>query len=176
MCRSGQDDKLPRGYERGTIAYAFWLSHYLLLTISLHAVELAYHLFTGALAAVLAGLFNTVAAPALAVLRTGDRHQWREPSLSSQLATLTVYLLVGIGLGLLFWLSWGLTAIVGVPWWLRGSVFALLFWLVCCVPLLAMQLLSLRLSWKTTAAFAVDWLVIFASVGLACAWTWAKVV
>ena len=138
-------------------------------------MELAYHLFTGALAAVLAGLFNTVAAPALAALRTGDRGLWRESTLPAQLATLTVHVLVGIGLGLLFWLSWGLTAIVGVPWWLRGGVFALLLWLVCCLPLLAMQLLSLRLSWKTAASFAIEWLVIFASVGLACAWTWVKV-
>ncbi len=137
-------------------------------------MELAYHLFSGALAAVLAGLFNTVAAPALATLRSGDRDQWRTQSLPSQFATLTVYLLVGIGLGLLFWLSWGLTAIVGVPWWLRGSAFALILWLMCCLPLLTMQLLALRLSWKTAAAFAIDWLVIFLSVGLACAWTWEK--
>jgi hypothetical protein len=136
-------------------------------------LELSYHLFTGALAAVLAGLFNT-AVQSLPIFRTKGSQQWREPSLPSQLATLTIYLFVGVGLGLLFWLSWGLTAIVGVPWWQRGSAFALILWCVCCLPLLAMQLLTLRSHWSTVAAFAVDWLVIFLAVGLSCAWTWAK--
>jgi hypothetical protein len=137
-------------------------------------VELAYHLFTGALAAVLAGLFNTLATPVFARLRARQPAYWREQTLPSQLATLTIYLLVGVGLGLLFWLSWGLTAIVGVPWWLRGTTFAVILWCIGCVPLLAMQLLSLRMHWSAAAIFAIDWLVILMSVGLACAWTWAK--
>lgn len=137
-------------------------------------MELSYHLFTGALAAVLAGLFNTAAFPLLSKLRTNGVKHWREPSLPSQLATLTLYLFVGAGLGLLFWLSWGLTAIVGVPWWLRGSAFALILWCVCCLPLLAMQLLALKTHWSVALTFALDWLVIFFAAGLACAWTWAK--
>ena len=138
-------------------------------------MELAYHLFTGALAAVLAGLFNTLASPLFARLRSKAPAHWREPGLPLQLGTLTIYLLVGVGLGFLFWVSWGLTAIVGVPWWLRGSVFAVLLWCVGCLPVLAMQLISLRMHWSAAAVFAIDWLVILLAVGLACAWTWARV-
>ena len=50
----------------------------------------------------------------------------------------------------------GLTAIVGVPWWQRGSAFALILWCVCCLPLLAMQLLALKTHFSTAAAFAFD--------------------
>lgn len=137
-------------------------------------MELAYHLFAGATAAVLAGLFNTVAAPLVARLQRRSQGEWRAPTLLSQFTALFIYLLIGTGLGLLFWLSWGLTAIVGVPWWVRGSGFALILWVVCCLPLLTLQLLALRTHWSTAAIFAIEWLVILVAVGLACAWNWAK--
>ena len=40
-----------------------------------------------------------------------------------------LHMLCGTGLGLLFWLSWGLAAVVDVPWWVRGLTFGGLCWL-----------------------------------------------
>ncbi len=139
-------------------------------------MELTYQVLVGATAALLASLFNAALAPSYARLRARANDEWRAKSLRSQLAEIGVQLVAGAGLGMLFWLSWGLAAIVGVPWWLRGSSFALILWSVCCLPTLAIQLLATRLHWSTALIYAIEWLIIFAAVGLACSWGWAKAV
>ena len=94
--------------------------------------------------------------------RSGEQH----------IAMLVAHLVVGIGLGFIFWLSWGFTAIVGVPWWQRGIIFALATWMLCCLPLISTQLLSVRVPRSVTAAVATQWLITFMLAGLACAWSW----
>jgi hypothetical protein len=133
-------------------------------------MELHYLLFVAAAASVSAGLVNSLFAP----LRGKSPSEWRAQTFAAQLATIGIHLCAGLGLGLLFWLSWGLTAVVGVPWWLRGLIFALVIWCVCFLPLLAKQLMTLRMHWSVAIAIAMEWLVTLSIVGLACAWSWAK--
>ena len=137
-------------------------------------MELAYQLFIGAVAGILAGLINSAAAPFYASFGSQAHDAWRTPTIPLQLATLAIYLVAGIGLALLFWLSWGLAAVVGVPWWQRGLAFAVVLWLVSCVPVLAAQTLTLRVPRAAAIITAVEWLITLAFVGLACAWTWSE--
>ncbi|HYM33891.1 MAG TPA: hypothetical protein VET48_00775 [Steroidobacteraceae bacterium] len=137
-------------------------------------MELTQLIFTGALAAVLANVFNAIVLPSLTRLREKSRDAWREPSGTAQFATLSVHLCAGVGLGVLFWLTWGLAAVVGVPWWLRGVLFGTAIWCAICLPLLAMQLIALRTHWSIAVYNAIEWLITLNAAGIACGWTWAK--
>jgi hypothetical protein len=97
-----------------------------------YSMEMTQLIFTGALTAVLASVFNAVVLPSLTRLREKAKDAWREPSGSAQFATLSVHLCAGVGLGVLFWLTWGLAAVVGVPWWLRGVLFGTAIWCAVC--------------------------------------------
>lgn len=77
----------------------------------------------------------------------------------------------GAALGLLFWLSWGLTAVVGVPWWLRGAVYGVGVTLPL-LPLLLLSRLAARLPWTLIVGLLVDFLTTGLCAGLACAWNW----
>lgn len=79
----------------------------------------------------------------------------------------------GIGLGLLFWLSWGLTAIVGVSWWLRGAIFGLLCGGVLAAPILWLGRMLLAWRWHMLSAVFADALGTSILAGLLCAWSWA---
>ncbi len=92
----------------------------------------------------------------------------------SQIAQLAVRILAGFGLGLVFWLSWGLTAIVNVPWWQRGFVFALLAWGVLILPMLMASALAQRMQWRAMAVTAVEWFVTAACTSMTCAWVWIR--
>ena len=118
--------------------------------------------FNGLWWAILGPLFATPVAEA----------QWRVPTLSRHLLSILVHLFAGLGLGALFWLSWGLAAVVNVPWWKRGLSFALLAWLVLAIPVLVSQALTVRLSKRLAVKTAVEWLFTCSAVGLACAWSW----
>jgi hypothetical protein len=137
-------------------------------------MELSYQLFVGSAAAVFAGLINALIAPVYVHLRTSTRRDWQSPSFQAQLLSLAAYLWAGIGIGLLFWLSWGLAAVVGVPWWQRGAAFGLLVWGAVCVPLLAIQRLATRTEWQVVLIAAIEWLITLVVTGLACAWGWAE--
>jgi len=123
---------------------------------------------TGALAGMLAGALNGL------IWGLFWRASWRPQTLALHLATIGAHLLAAIALSSLFWLSWGLTAIVSVAWWTRGLSFALLCWAALCVPLLVSQLLSSRQSGTLILKSALEWLITCALVGLACAWTWTN--
>jgi len=137
-------------------------------------VELTQVLFTGALAGCLAGALNAALTPLLARGKANAHEPWREQTLVTQIATLAIHLCAGVGFALLFWLSWGLAAVGGVPWWQRGLLFALLVWSATCLPLALAQWLALRLSAATALSIAAQWLTTSIVVSLACSWTWSK--
>lgn len=137
-------------------------------------MELLLMLFVGALAGSMAGVLNGLLGSALWKSQASDNAKWPLRSVTRELAALAVYLFAGAMIGLLFWSSWGLTAIISVPWWLRGASFATLCWLALCCPLVALQALSARVTWRFVAKTALDSLLLCVVVGLACAWNWAK--
>src|SRR5688572_22730789 len=61
---------------------------------------------------------------------------------SLQMTDAFLHLVCGTGLGLLFWLSWGLAAIATVPWWVRGLSFAGLCWSALSLPVVLNAWLS----------------------------------
>jgi hypothetical protein len=137
-------------------------------------MDLSYLLFTAALAAVFAGAFNITVMSSLARLGSGSSDSWRPQTLGAQLASLTVHLFAGVGLGLLFWLSWGLAAVVGIPWWMRGILFATVIWGVSYLPALVIQLFALKMQWSIAAFMALESLITVMTVGIACGWAWSK--
>lgn len=80
----------------------------------------------------------------------------------------------GAVLGFVFWLSWGLIALVGLPWYAVGSIYGGLCWLALVMPALA----TLALRWPgprhVVATHAVEWLFTCLSIGLLCALAWHR--
>ena len=80
----------------------------------------------------------------------------------------------GAVLGCIFWLSWGLIALVGLPWYAVGLIYGGLGWLALVVPPLA----TLALRWPgpghRVTAHAVEWLLTCLSIGLLCALAWHR--
>jgi hypothetical protein len=133
-------------------------------------MELSYLLFTGSLSGLVSILGHSViwSAVELAQKRPQGTH-----SLQVQISEAFFHMMLGIALGLMFWLSWGFAAIVQVSWWVRGLSFAgvaaLLF-----APALLNMLASRRLSAQLLMVFASRWLTTCLLAGLACAWSWEQ--
>lgn len=97
---------------------------------------------------------------------------WRSSSALNELLYVTTHAAMGAGVGLLFWLSWGFTAIAGWSWWQQGLGFGLLNAVVFGVlPLLIVRSLL-------SCASTLYWLLISeilltcATAGLASSWRW----
>jgi|SRR5690349_1012685 len=131
-------------------------------------MELSALLNAGAIAAIAANAFNSMIL-LIAARVSGATHY---PSVQDQLLLLLLHLATGVGLGLIFFLSWGFTAVVAVTWWQRGIVFALIVWSVACIPSLTQMALTRQSSWRASASSAMQWLTTITAVGLACAWSW----
>lgn len=105
--------------------------------------------------------------------------RWRGTSLGSlSLTDACLHLICGTGLGLLFWLSWGLAAMVDVPWWFRGVSFAMLCWAPVSLPAVVAAWISAApergLSTKAMAMMASRWAMTCLIAGLTCAWSWER--
>ena len=90
------------------------------------------------------------------------------------MAETALHMMSGIAMGFLFWLSWGLAAVVGVPWWWRGLGFGVLCALGVALPCIATLSMTRRDSLPLGIAVAARWLTTCLIVGMACAWQWAK--
>jgi len=133
-------------------------------------MELSYLLFTGSLSGLISILGHSVVW-SVVELKGGRREQAHE--LQVQVAEAFLHMLFGVTLGFLFWLSWGLAAIVQVPWWVRGLAFGGLA-AVALVPALLNTLLSGRMHGKLLAIFGSRWLTTCLVAGLSCAWSWER--
>jgi hypothetical protein len=136
-------------------------------------MEISYFLLTGSLGALISILAHSVTYSGLELLR--------KPQLNTLLATLQVsiaetvlHMVSGTAMGFLFWLSWGLAAVVAVPWWGRGLGFGVLCALGVALPSLATLSMIRSEPWAVSIAVAARWLTTCLIVGLACAWQWAK--
>ena len=80
----------------------------------------------------------------------------------------------GAVLGFVFWLGWGLIALVGLPWYSVGLIYGGLCWLALVAPALA----TLALRWpglgRVSIAHAVEWLFTCLAIGLLCALAWHR--
>ena len=80
----------------------------------------------------------------------------------------------GAALGFLFWLGWGLIAVVGRPWYEVGLLYGALAWAALVAPTLGTLLLHGHGPSRPVAAHAVEWLFTCGSIGLLCALAWHR--
>lgn len=85
-----------------------------------------------------------------------------------------LYATGGAVLGLLFFLGWGLVALVDAPWYAIGLLFGLLCWAGVALPAVGTLLLKVRSPVRIAVVHGVEWLVVCASVGLFCAYAWQR--
>lgn len=80
----------------------------------------------------------------------------------------------GAAAGFLFWLGWGLIAIVGVPWYVTGLLYGGLCWTALAAPTLGTLALRGRGPLRPLAAHAAEWLFTCLAIGLLCAFSWHR--
>jgi hypothetical protein len=134
-------------------------------------VELTYLLLMGALSGLVGVLAHSVVYSVFELIRSRGTAGG-----TLQLTDALLHLICGAGLGLLFWLSWGLAGLVEVPWWVRGVTFASLCWLPISLPAVLNAWISAPrgLSTQAIAAMASRWATTCLIAGLTCAWSWER--
>jgi hypothetical protein len=73
----------------------------------------------------------------------------------------------------MFWLSWGLAAVVDVTWYVRGFAFAGLTFFASCFPALASYMLAARDPKISAIAVIARWATTVLAVSLSCSWNWS---
>ena len=140
-------------------------------------MERSYLLLTGSLSGLVSILAQAVlwslAEAAFPGLRAGAGDA---SSRQLDVPDILVHMAAGVGLGLLFWLSWGLTAIVDVIWWQRGLVFGGLTWAVLIAPSIISIARAMRLAALPATVLAMRWATTCVIAGLACAWSWERAI
>lgn len=136
-------------------------------------MDLTYLLLMGSLSGLVGVLTHSVGYSIYELVRSRGTATG-----SLQLADAFLHLVCGTGLGLLFWLSWGLAAVVDVPWWVRGLSFAGLCWFALSLPAVLNAWLSAApergISIKIAAVMASRWATTCLVAGLTCAWSWER--
>ena len=98
----------------------------------------------------------------------------RTESAARILAGAALRAVAGAALGFLFWLGWGLIAIIGRPWYAVGLLYGVLVWLAVAAPALGTLQLRERGPARPVAAHAVEWLFTCVAIGLLCALSWHR--
>ena len=136
-------------------------------------MERSYLLLIGGLSGVVSLLAHSVVwsiaetlQPRLRVAHIADRHL--------DVPDILLHLFAGLGLGALFWISWGLAALVDVTWWQRGLIFGGLASVMLVTPALIAMARAQQSRSAITWLIASRWLTTCAIAGLACAWSWQK--
>ena len=80
----------------------------------------------------------------------------------------------GAALGFLFWLGWGLIALIGRPWYSVGLLYGALAWIAVAAPVLGTLRLHGHGSARALTAHAVEWLFTCLAIGLLCALAWHR--
>jgi len=134
-------------------------------------MELSYLLLMGALSGLVGVLAHSVVYSVFELIQSRGRVGG-----TLLLSDAFLHLVCGGGLGLLFWLSWGLAGLVDVPWWVRGVTFAALCWLPISLPAVLNAWISAQraLSTKAIAAMATRWATTCLIAGLTCSWSWER--
>jgi hypothetical protein len=80
----------------------------------------------------------------------------------------------GAALGFLFWLGWGLIALVDTPWYRVGLLYGALAWAALVAPALGTLVLRGHGPARPLVAHAVEWLLTCLTIGLLCALAWHR--
>jgi hypothetical protein len=131
-------------------------------------MDLTYLMLTGSLSGLVSVLLHSVLESARTAVRPSAVVQ------PLQISDALLHMLYGSGFALLFWLSWGLAAVVDVPWWVRGLSFGSLCWLSFAVPSVVGVALSRGLPVATIGSLALRWATTSVIAGLTCAWSWER--
>jgi len=129
----------------------------------------------GAIGGLVAWLLSFLVSPWIAGHRADLRAAEVDDTYWRRALQIGLVILAAALIGALYWLSWGLAAVVNVTWWVRGLVFAALCWAALTLP--ALLALRIRTSVDRTdlATTIVEWLLTILGAGLACAWITARV-
>jgi len=138
-------------------------------------VELWMTIFAG-LAGGLAGVLwgGLVTGPWLARRGGLDADASRTETTARVVGAAALRAVAGGALGFLFWLGWGLIALVGQPWYAIGLLYGALCWSAIAAPVLGTLLLRGHGTRLALAAHALEWLVSCAAIGLLCALAWHR--
>jgi hypothetical protein len=116
-----------------------------------------------------------VSSALLSPVRAGDPRAWHDENVGRLFVGALLYGAGGALLGFLFWLGWGLIALVGKPWLGVGMLFGLICWAGAAMPALGMLRLRLREPKRVVAVLALEWLVACLAIGVLCALAWHRV-
>lgn len=136
-------------------------------------------LFMTVLAGFAGGLVGTlwsgfVTGPVLACAPRLRPPGWTPESAPQLLAGAVLYGMGGAVAGFLFWLGWGLTALVEPSWPAVGLLYGVLLWAGAVLPALAVLRVRLRQPARLLALLALEFLVATLAVGLFCAYAWQR--
>ena len=136
-------------------------------------------LYMAVLAGFAGGMVGTlwsglVSAPLFARWPALRPEPWVPETASRLLTGAAIYGLGGALAGLLFWLSWGLVAVVAAPWVVVGATFGTLLFAAGGVPALGALALRGRRQRGTVLVLGVEALVAAVAAGLFCAWVWER--
>jgi hypothetical protein len=136
-------------------------------------MERSYLLLLGALSGLVSVLIHAVFWSLVELLRAAAP-QPKTATAKLDFPDILLHVSAGTGLGLFFWLSWGLAAVVAVPWWTRGLVFGGLAWVFIGLPAIISLARARSGAAGATSAIALQWATTCLIAGLACAWSWAR--
>lgn len=108
--------------------------------------------------------------------RTAHDHDmpWALSSAFNEAMYVIAHAAFGLGVGILFWLSWGLPALIEINWWQRGLLFGLLNTLIFGgLPVLMVRaVLNPLTAWVRIYLIELSCTSIAAS--LAASWAWSR--
>lgn len=138
-------------------------------------VELYMTLLAGFAGGLVGTLWSgLVTGPALAFAPRLRPPGWTPESARQLLAGALVYGLGGAVAGFLFWLGWGLTALVAASWPEVGLLYGVLLWASAALPVLGILGVRLRQPVGLLGLLALEVLVATLAVGLFCAYAWQR--
>lgn len=131
------------------------------------------------LAGLSGGLFGVlwsglVSTPWLAAAAQENPSGWQAENLRRLVASVLLRAVSGAALGFLFWLGWGLIAVLRAPWPVIGALFGLLCWMGAALPALATLGMRVQLPRHSLRVHAIDWLVSSLAIGLLCSYAWYR--
>lgn len=125
------------------------------------------------------GLFGTlwaglVSTPLFARWPALRPQPWQPETATRLLVGAALYGLCGAASGVLFWLGWGLVAMVSTSWPVVGAVYGALVWTAGGLPALGTLALKGRRGGGAVAVVALEALVAALAAGVLCAYVWHR--
>lgn len=99
---------------------------------------------------------------------------WRPETATRLLAAAVLHGLCGAAAGFLFWLSWGLVALVATPWPVIGALYGALVWVAGGLTALGALALQSPRERGAIAVMAVEGFVASLAAGVLCAYVWYR--